>query len=36
MQAGIYNGMDGLAGLAGWRWLYIICGIMSELARGDT
>lgn len=26
LQAGIYNGMDGLAGLAGWRWLFIICG----------
>lgn len=36
MQAGIYNGMDGLAGLAGWRWLYIICGIMSELVCGDA
>jgi ACS family pantothenate transporter-like MFS transporter len=32
MQAGIYTSMNGLAGLAGWRWLYIICGIISEFA----
>jgi MFS family permease len=32
MQAGIYTSMNGLAGLAGWRWLYIICGIISESA----
>ncbi|GFZ49387.1 hypothetical protein JCM24511_07507 [Saitozyma sp. JCM 24511] len=29
MQAGIYTSMNGLAGLAGWRWLYIICGIIT-------
>ncbi|KAK8861756.1 hypothetical protein IAR55_002579 [Kwoniella newhampshirensis] len=29
MQAGIYKNMDGLHGLAGWRWLYIICGVMT-------
>ncbi|KAJ7119117.1 MFS general substrate transporter [Mycena epipterygia] len=29
MQAAIYDTLDGHAGLAGWRWLYIICGCMS-------
>ncbi|ORY29322.1 pantothenate transporter liz1 [Naematelia encephala] len=29
MQAGIYRSMDGLHGLAGWRWLYIICGVIG-------
>ncbi|KAJ7647854.1 MFS general substrate transporter [Roridomyces roridus] len=29
MQAAIYNNLDGKSGLAGWRWLYVICGIMS-------
>ncbi|KAK8850770.1 hypothetical protein IAR55_004690 [Kwoniella newhampshirensis] len=29
LQAAIFKNMDGLAGLAGWRWLYIICGIMT-------
>ncbi|ORY26757.1 pantothenate transporter liz1 [Naematelia encephala] len=28
-MAAVYTSMDRLAGLAGWRWLYIICGIMS-------
>ena len=30
MQAAIYETLDGVAGLAGWRWLYLICGFMSE------
>ncbi|KAF2815549.1 putative pantothenate transporter [Mytilinidion resinicola] len=29
LQAGIYRGMNGTAGLAGWRWLFIFCGIIS-------
>lgn len=29
MQAAIYRTLDGVAGLAGWRWLYIICGLMT-------
>ncbi|KAJ6606038.1 MFS general substrate transporter [Mycena vulgaris] len=29
MQAAIYKTLDGHAGLAGWRWLYIVCGCMS-------
>ncbi|TYJ54880.1 hypothetical protein B9479_004472 [Cryptococcus floricola] len=29
MQAGIYKSMNGLHGLEGWRWLYIICGVVT-------
>ncbi|KAH7120749.1 retrograde regulation protein 2 [Dendryphion nanum] len=29
LQAAIYRGMNGTAGLAGWRWLFIFCGIIS-------
>ncbi|QKX60329.1 uncharacterized protein TRUGW13939_07472 [Talaromyces rugulosus] len=29
LQTGIYSSMDGLRGLEGWRWLYIICGIIG-------
>ncbi|KAH9884235.1 pantothenate transporter liz1 [Xylariomycetidae sp. FL2044] len=29
LQAGIHASLDGHLGLAGWRWLYIICGCMS-------
>lgn len=29
LQAGIYSGMDGHLGLAGWRWLFIFCGVIS-------
>ncbi|KAK1222183.1 hypothetical protein PQX77_014981 [Marasmius sp. AFHP31] len=29
LQAGVYKGLDGHSGLAGWRWLYIVCGCMT-------
>ncbi|ODO09533.1 hypothetical protein I350_03136 [Cryptococcus amylolentus CBS 6273] len=29
MQAGIYKNMNGLHGLEGWRWLYIMCGVIT-------
>ncbi|OBA26656.1 MFS general substrate transporter [Hanseniaspora valbyensis NRRL Y-1626] len=29
MQVGIYNSMDGVSGLQGWRWLFIIDGIIT-------
>ncbi|CZR50393.1 related to transporter protein [Phialocephala subalpina] len=29
MQAAIYDSLNGVHGLAGWRWMYIICGCMS-------
>ncbi|KAK9455012.1 major facilitator superfamily domain-containing protein [Dipodascopsis uninucleata] len=29
IQAGVYTSMNGLGGLAGWRWLFIIDGVVS-------
>lgn len=29
IQAGVYSSMNGLAGFAGWQWLFIIDGIIS-------
>ncbi|KAI0288707.1 MFS general substrate transporter [Russula brevipes] len=29
LQAGIYNGLDGSGGIAGWRWLFIIDGVIT-------
>ncbi|KAJ7470867.1 major facilitator superfamily domain-containing protein [Mycena latifolia] len=29
LQAAVYKNLDGQAGLAGWRWLYIVCGCMT-------
>ncbi|KAK6063135.1 pantothenate transporter liz1 [Seiridium cupressi] len=29
LAAGIYETLDGHLGLAGWRWLYVVCGCMS-------
>ncbi|EPE33309.1 MFS general substrate transporter [Glarea lozoyensis ATCC 20868] len=29
LQSGIYNSLNGKAGLAGWRWLFIINGVIS-------
>ncbi|KAJ9157315.1 Major facilitator superfamily [Pleurostoma richardsiae] len=29
LQAAVYKNLDGVHGLAGWRWLYIVCGCMT-------
>lgn len=29
LQAAVYKGLDGTRGLAGWRWLFIMCGVIS-------
>lgn len=27
LQAAVYQNLNGAHGLAGWRWLYIVCGV---------
>ena len=29
LQAGVYKGLNGVHGLAGWQWLFIMDGIIS-------
>ncbi|ERT01302.1 hypothetical protein HMPREF1624_02545 [Sporothrix schenckii ATCC 58251] len=29
LMAAVYTGLDGVNGLAGWRWMYIVCGAIS-------
>lgn len=29
LQAGVYNGMNGLHGLPGWKWLFVMDGVIS-------
>ncbi|KUJ18712.1 pantothenate transporter liz1 [Mollisia scopiformis] len=36
LQAGIYSSLNGHLGLAGWRWMYIICGCMSVPVAGSV
>ncbi|KAK8912511.1 MFS transporter prlL [Metarhizium anisopliae] len=31
IAAGVFHGMDGLAGIAGWKWLFILQGIVTFL-----
>lgn len=28
-QAALYNGMNGVGGLSGWRWLFIFDGVIT-------
>ncbi|OLN86541.1 Pantothenate transporter liz1-like protein 11 [Colletotrichum chlorophyti] len=29
LMAAVFAGLDGVNGLAGWRWMYIVCGAIS-------
>ncbi|KAK3323405.1 major facilitator superfamily transporter [Cercophora scortea] len=29
LMAAVFSGLDGVRGLAGWRWMYIVCGFVS-------
>lgn len=29
LQAGVYSGLNGTGGLAGWRWLFVMDGVIS-------
>lgn len=29
LQAAIYQNLNGVHGFAGWRWLYVICGVSA-------
>jgi MFS family permease len=31
IAAGVFHGMDGAAGLAGWKWLFILQGVVTFL-----
>ena len=34
LQAAVYNNLNGVHGIAGWRWLYIVCGVSSAVTSG--
>ena len=36
LQAAVYKTLDGAHGLAGWRWLYIICGVSHLVMCGHS